>query len=285
MMIYLFSKMVENVKERIKELQLSKVSLDVLRTSDRSDSDSYIKRKRKILESAGIDFRVHDVSGQSREGLMNLIREMNSDRKVQGILVQFPLGDHLKKHFRCEELMEIVDVKKDVDGFHPLNMIHSMSRSKISSNYYESCTPKAVMRLLKEMEIKLKGIDVVLIGKSRVVGLPLLHQLLAEGATVQTCHKSSLNLRQKCREAEILIVAAGSAHLVKDDWIRPGTILIDIGINYDSEGKLIGGDVDYVNVKNVAGYISPVPGGIGPLTIAALAENVLKSAILNTNKS
>lgn len=277
--------MVENVRERIKELQLSKVSLDVLRTSDRSDSDSYIKRKRKILESAGIDFRVHDVSGQSREGLLNLIGEMNSDQKVQGILVQFPLGDHLKKQVRCEQLMEIVAVGKDVDGFHPLNMIRSMSRrSKVSSsNYYESCTPKAVMRLINEMEIGLKGTDVVLIGKSRVVGLPLLHQLLAEGATVQTCHKASLNLRQKCREAEILIVAAGSAHLVKEDWIRPGAIVIDIGINYDGEGRLLGGDVDHVRAKSVAGYITPVPGGIGPLTIAALAENVLKSAILNKN--
>ena len=208
---------------------------------------------------------------------------MNSDRKVQGILVQFPLGDHLKKQVRCEELMEIVDWKKDIDGFHPLNMIHSISRSKISSNYYESCTPKAVMRLLKEMEINLKGADVVLIGKSRVVGLPLLHQLLAEGATVQACHKLSRNLRQKCREAEILIVAAGSAHLVKEDFIRPGAIVIDIGVNYDAEGRLIGGDVDYENGKKIAGYITPVPGGIGPLTIAALAENVLKAAILNQN--
>ena len=273
--------MVENVRERIRELQLSSARLDVLRTSDRSDSDSYIKRKRKVLESTGIDFRVHDVSQKSREELINLIGEMNADEKVQGILVQFPLGDHLKQQIRSEELMETVDWRKDVDGFHPLNMIHSMSRSKISSNYYESCTPRAVMRLLKEMEINLKGVDVTLIGKSRVVGLPLLHQLLAEGATVQACHKATENLRQKCREAEILIVAAGSAHLVKEDWIRPGAVVIDVGINYDSDGRLIGGDVDYENVRKIAGYITPVPGGIGPLTIAALAENVLKSAILN----
>lgn len=273
--------MVENVRERIRELQLSSARLDVLRTSDRSDSDSYIKRKRKVLESTGIDFRVHDVSQKSREELINLIGEMNADRNVQGILVQFPLGDHLKQQIRSEELMEMVDWRKDVDGFHPLNMIHSMSRSKISSNYYESCTPRAVMRLLKEMEINLKGVDVTLIGKSRVVGLPLLHQLLAEGATVQACHKATENLRQKCREAEILIVAAGSAHLVKEDWIRPGAVVIDVGINYDSDGRLIGGDVDYENVRKIAGYITPVPGGIGPLTIAALAENVLKSAILN----
>lgn len=276
--------MVENVRERINELQLSSARLDVLRTSDRNDSDSYIKRKRKVLESTGIDFRVHDVSQKSREELINLIGEMNADQKVQGILVQFPLGDHLKQQFRSEELMEMVDWRKDVDGFHPLNMIHSISRSKMSSNCYESCTPRAVMRLLKEMEINLKGVDVTLIGKSRVVGLPLLHQLLAEGATVQACHKATDNLRQKCREAEILIVAAGSAHLVKEDWIRPGAVVIDVGINYDSDGRLIGGDVDYENVRKIAGYITPVPGGIGPLTIAALAENVLKSAILNQNK-
>ena len=275
--------MVENVRGRIQELQLSHVSLDVLRTSDRSDSDSYIKRKRKVLESAGIEFRVHDVGGQTRKELMNLIGEMNSDQKVHGILVQFPLGDQLKRQVRCEELMDIVDWRKDVDGFNPVNVIHSISKGKISSNYYESCTPKAVMRLFKEMEIDLKGVDIVLIGKSRVVGLPLLHQLLSEGATVQTCHKGSHNLRQKCREAEILIVAAGSAHLVKEDFIRPGAIVIDIGVNYDAEGRLIGGDVDYENGKKIAGYITPVPGGIGPLTIAALAENVLKAAILNQN--
>lgn len=277
--------MITNVRDRIRDLQLTSVRLDVLRTSDRSDSDSYIKRKRKILEGAGIQFNVHDVNGHDRENLINFIQNLNSDPKVHGILVQFPLGDHLQKLFKCEELMEMVDWRKDVDGFHPLNMIHSMHKCKSMPHYFESCTPKAVMRLLKEMEIELKGVDVVLIGKSRVVGLPLLQQLLASGATVQTCHKSTLNLPQKCRQAEILIVAAGCANLVKVDWIRPGTIVIDIGVNYDNEGKLIGGDTDYCNIKDVASYITPVPGGIGPLTIAALAENVLKSALYHQNKN
>lgn len=276
--------MISNVRERIKDLQLTSARLDVLRTSDRSDSDYYIKRKRKILESAGIQFNVHDVIGHDKETLINFIEKLNSDPKVHGILVQFPLGDHLGKLFKCEELMEMVDWRKDVDGFHPLNMIHSMHKCKSMSHYFESCTPKAVMRLLKEMEIELKGVDVVLIGKSRVVGLPLLQQLLASGATVQTCHKSTLNLPQKCRQAEILIVAVGCANLVKANWIRPGAIVIDIGVNYDSEGKLIGGDTDYYSIKDVASYITPVPGGIGPLTIAALAENVLKSALYHQNK-
>lgn len=273
--------MIENVRERIIELQLvNNVRLDVLRTSDRSDSDSYIRRKRKVLESIGIEFKVHDVSGHDRERLIRLIGDMNVDPKVHGILVQFPLGDHLKKFFKSEELMEMVDWKKDVDGFHPLNLLHSMSSK--CPQHYTSCTPLAVMRLLKEMKLELKGIDVVLIGKSRVVGLPLMHQLLAAGATVQSCHKSTLNLGQKCRQAQLLIVAAGCANLVKPDWILPGAVVIDIGINHDSEGRLVGGDVDFELVKDIAGYVSPVPGGIGPLTIAALAENVLKSALIHS---
>lgn len=276
--------MIANVKERIIDLQLPSVRLDVLRTSDRSDSDSYIKRKRKVLESAGIQFNVHDVNGHDRESLINFIKGLNSDPKVHGILVQFPLGEHLQKIFKSDELMEMVDWEKDVDGFHPSNMIHSMHKCKSMPHYFESCTPKAVMRLLKEMEINLKGVDVVLIGKSRVVGLPLLQQLLAAGATVHSCHKSTVNLPQKCRQAEILIVAAGCANLVKSDWIRPGAIVIDIGVNYDAGGKLIGGDVEYSGAKDVASYITPVPGGIGPLTIAALAENVLKSALYHHNK-
>ena len=276
--------MITNVRERLNDLQLKNARLDVLRTSDRSDSDSYIKRKRKILESAGIHFHVHDVNNYDRESLVSFINSLNLDSNIHGILVQFPLGDHLKRLFKSEELMEMVDWRKDVDGFHPLNMIHSMHKFKSMPHFFESCTPKAVMRLLKEMQIDLKGVDVVLIGKSRVVGLPLLQQLLASGATVQTCHKSTLNLPQKCRQAEILIVAAGCAHLVKSDWIRPGAIVIDIGVNYDKDGKLIGGDVDYSKVKDVAGYITPVPGGLGPLTIAALAENVLKSALFHQNE-
>lgn len=256
--------------------------LDVLRTSNRSDSDSYIKRKRKVLESAGIEFREHDVCGHDRQALLGLLREMNADPAVHGILVQFPLGDHLQKLFRSEELMEIVDWTKDVDGFHPLNMIHSLSRCKAKSFHYESCTPRAVMRLLKEMEIDLRGLDVALIGKSRVVGLPLLHQLLTAGASVQACHRSTLNLAQKCRQAQVVIVAAGSAGLVKRDWITPGAIVIDVGVNYDEGGVLVGGDVDYLGVSEVAGYLTPVPGGIGPLTIAALAENVLKSVIYHS---
>ena len=276
--------MIENVRERIKKLDLvDNVRLDVLRTSDRSDSDSYIRRKKKILESIGVDFRVHDVSGHDRDGLERFLGEINADPKVQGILIQFPLGDHLKGFFKSEELMEMVDWKKDVDGFHPFNLVNSMSSmTKKYSQHYVSCTPKAVMRLFKEMEIDLKGVDVVLIGKSRVVGIPLMHQLLAAGATVQSCHKSTTNLAEKCRQGQIVIVAAGSANLVRSDWILPGTIVIDVGINYDSEGKLIGGDVDFEAVKGVAGYITSVPGGIGPLTIAALAENVLKSALLHT---
>lgn len=281
--------MIFEVKERIDEMKpLFEFipRLDVLRTSKRSDSDFYIKRKRKALESAGIEFREHDLSDfdGNPELIIQKIREMNSNPAIHGILIQFPLGERLLKHFRSEDLMEIVNLEKDVDGFNPLNMINSMNKCE-NKLYYESCTPKAVMRLLREMEINLKGADVVLIGKSRVVGLPLLHQLLAAGSSVHSCHKSTENLAQKCRQAQILIVAAGSPGLVKKDWIVPGTIVIDIGVNYDTHsGKLIGGDVDYLGVSEVAGYLTPVPGGIGPLTIAALAENVLKSAIYHNSK-
>jgi methylenetetrahydrofolate dehydrogenase (NADP+) / methenyltetrahydrofolate cyclohydrolase len=280
-----FSKIIENVRNRIIQLRLEKPRLDVLRTSDRSDSDSYIRRKKKVLEGAGIEFHVHDVSKHDKTALLAIINEMNCNPKVHGILVQFPLGDHLQKLVKSEELMELVDWRKDVDGFHPLNMLHSMTRtsSKLAPHFYESCTPKAVMRLLREMEINIKGLDVVLIGKSRVVGLPLLHQLLNEGATVQVCHKNTLNLSEKCKKAEVLIVAAGSPHLVKSEWIRPGIVVIDIGINYDQDGRLIGGDVDFERVKDVAAYVTPVPGGIGPLTITSLAENVLKSALFHYN--
>lgn len=273
--------MVEGVRKEIKEMNLDYAPrLEVLRTSDRSDSDSYIRRKQKVLESAGIEFRVQDVSGCDRQALTGLISEMNANPAIHGILVQFPLGDQLQKAFKSEELMEMVDWRKDVDGFHPLNMIKAMHETGFS---FESCTAKAVMRLLKEMEIDLQGVDVVLIGKSRVVGLPLLHQLLAAGATVQCYHSNTTNLAQKCRQGQIVIAAAGSPGLVKSDWLARDAIVIDVGVNYDAQGKLIGGDVD-VNAHDSVAFVTPVPGGIGPLTIASLAENVLKSVKYSIDK-
>lgn len=281
--------MISDVKSCIEKLKspntITGPRLDVLRTSDRSDSDAYIKRKRKILESAGIEFHVHDVCNYSRKEFLTIITAMNSDPKIQSILVQFPLGHELQKYFKTDEIMELVDWRKDVDGFHPFNLVHSAMKSTKHKLYFDSCTPLGVMRLLKEMEIKLSGLDVVLIGKSRVVGIPLLHQLLAVGATVHCCHRTTEQLAQKCNAADVVVVAAGHSNLVKCNWIKPGAVVIDIGINYDETGHLIGGDVDYRNVKDVAGFVTPVPGGIGPLTIAALAENVLKSWKYNINKS
>lgn len=296
-------------RERKRNPQFSGPRLDVIRTNTRPDSDSYIRRKQRALHAVGIECHVHDYSDVTGETeLLSRIAQLNADPQVQAILVQFSLGI---RNARPETVMEAIDYRKDVDGFHPINLAHLLvedgkedgkedgdegdavtdGASHLATSppitlttpttvHYQSCTPKGIMRLLREMGVTLPGLETVVVGRSRVVGLPMQHMLLSAGATVTCCHRHTVNLASQVRRAELVVVAAGHLHLVRADWIRPGAIVIDVGINHDSKtGRLLGGDVDFEEVRRVAGFVTPVPGGVGPLTIAMLAENVLQAAL------
>lgn len=249
------------VKQRIERLGITP-QLQVIKTTTRADSEAYIRRKARTLQSVGISCVIHDLSNEPPKAILPLLRELNANPQIKAILVQMPLADPTLE----STVMASIAPEKDVDGFNPVNIF--------APEGIKSCTPAGIMELLGELGVKLSGLDVCVIGKSRVVGLPLTLRLLEAGATVTCCHRATVDLRSKCQTADLLIVAAGSPNLIRGDWVKPGAIVIDVGIN-SVAGKICG-DVDYASVSPTASFVTPVPGGVGPLTVACLARNVLK---------
>lgn len=188
---------------------------------------------------------------------------------MHGILLQSPIPQHLD----IREAFNLIDYKKDVDGFNPVNV----GRLSIGEDAFISCTPHGVIRMLEEYNIPIEGKRAVIIGRSNIVGKPLIQCLLSKNATVTVCHSKTQNIGEITKEADILIAALGRPKFVKEDMVKPGAVVIDVGINRNDEGKLVG-DVDFENVSKKASYITPVPGGVGPMTIAMLMENVVKAA-------
>jgi methylenetetrahydrofolate dehydrogenase (NADP+) / methenyltetrahydrofolate cyclohydrolase len=235
----------------------------------------YVGRKRKACEKIGIRSISHDLPESTSEAaLLALIDNLNNDATVDGILVQSPLPPHIQD----EAIIERISVDKDVDGFHPFNI----GRLAIRQPTLRSCTPFGVIKMLQASNIDLMGLDAVIIGVSNHVGRPMALELLLAGCTITSCHRHTKDLEGKVKSADLVVVAAGKAGLVKGDWIKPGAIVVDIGINRLADGTICG-DVDFNAAKMRAGYITPVPGGVGPMTVATLMENTLLALELKEN--
>ena len=233
----------------------------------------YVLNKRKACEKIGIRSISHNLPASTSEAdLFALIDSLNSDPSVDGILVQSPLPPQI----RDEAIIERISVHKDVDGFHPYNI----GRLTVRQPTLRSCTPFGVIKMLQASNIDLMGLDAVIIGVSNHVGRPMALELLLAGCTITSCHRHTKDLAGKVKSADLVVVAAGKAGLVQGDWIKKGAIVVDIGINRLSDGTICG-DVDFNAAKQRASYITPVPGGVGPMTVATLMENTLLALELN----
>ncbi len=237
-------------------------------------SQVYVRNKVKQTEACGMRSFHHVLDREtSRDQLMTLIDRLNTADQVHGILVQLPLPDHLNS----KDVIEAIDPAKDVDGFHPRNV----GTLWTGGSSFVPCTPLGCLKLLKSVEPEIAGKDAVVIGRSNIVGRPMAALLLNESATVTMAHSKTADLPALCRQADILVAAVGRPQMVKSDWIKPGAIVLDVGINRisteDGKGRLVG-DVDFDDVATVAGAITPVPGGPGPMTIACLLANTLQAA-------
>lgn len=244
--------------------------LAVIRVGDDPASEVYVRNKRRAAEKAGVrSWEYHMPADTPREALLDKIAELNADGAVDGILVQLPLPGHLDE----DEVVAAVSPEKDVDGFHA----HNVGRLWQGRPGLVPCTPLGVMRLLEEIGVDPAGKRAVVIGRSQIVGKPMAALLLNAHATVTICHSRTKNLPAVSCEADILVAAVGRPRFVQRDWVKPGAVVIDVGINRLEDGSLAG-DVDFDAVRSVAGYITPVPGGVGPMTIAMLLANTLQAA-------
>ncbi|WP_317299062.1 bifunctional methylenetetrahydrofolate dehydrogenase/methenyltetrahydrofolate cyclohydrolase FolD [Collinsella tanakaei] len=244
--------------------------LAVVLVGDDQASATYVRSKLRDCEECGIaSFDYKLPADASQDEILQLVRNLNDDPKITGILVQMPLPSHLD----AEEIIEAISPLKDVDGFHPT----SLGRLVRGLPGLRPCTPAGIMVMLDEYNIELAGKNAVIVGRSSIVGKPMAHMLLERDATISVAHSRTRNLDEICRSADILVVACGIARLVKGGWVRPGATVIDVGMDRDEDGRLCG-DVDYDDVFNVAGAITPVPGGVGPMTRAMLMSNVVTAA-------
>ena len=236
----------------------------------------YVRNKRKACEKVGIKSIAHDLPASTSEAdLFSLIDRLNNDPTVDGILVQSPLPPQISE----EQLIERISVDKDVDGFHPYNI----GRLAVRQPTLRSCTPFGVIKLLQAVNIDLMGLDAVIIGVSNHVGRPMALELLLAGCTITSCHRHTKDLAAKVKSADLIVAAAGKPGLIQGDWIKQGAIVVDIGINRLANGSICG-DVDFNAAKARASYITPVPGGVGPMTVATLMENTLLALELKEKK-
>lgn len=244
--------------------------LAVVLVGDDPASAIYVNNKEKAAKEVGMRGFVHRLpQNTSQDELLKLIAQLNDDKKVNGILVQMPLP----KQIDSATILKTIDPAKDVDGLH----IENMGRLMADLPGLVPCTPMGCVILAKTIQQNLSGLHAVIIGRSHLVGKPIAQLLLRENCTVTTCHSRTPNIAHIAREADIIVVATGKAKLVKADWVKPGAIVIDVGINRTEDGKIVG-DVDFDAVSKVAGYITPVPGGVGPMTIACLLGNTVAAA-------
>jgi methylenetetrahydrofolate dehydrogenase (NADP+)/methenyltetrahydrofolate cyclohydrolase len=268
--------LLNSIKDRIDaRLQASKRApgLAVILIGGDPASSIYVRNKRLACEKVGIRSIAYDLPATTTEAeLLALIQQLNHDDSIDGILVQAPLPPHIKD----EHVIEAISPNKDVDGFHPYNI----GRLAVRQPTLRSCTPFGVIKMLQAINIDLMGMDAVVVGVSNHVGRPMGLELLLAGCTVTSCHRHTKNLGQIIARADLVIAAAGKPGLIKGEWIKPGSIVVDIGINRLADGT-IAGDVDFAAAKERAGWISPVPGGVGPMTVATLMENTLLSLELS----
>lgn len=257
----------EEVKAKANELleRGIPVTLAVVMVGDNPASAVYVRNKQKACDEVGILSVTHHLEeATSEEALLKLVHDLNEDDNINGILVQLPLPEHINE----KKILLAIDPDKDVDGFHPMNV----GRLCTGEEGFVSCTPAGIIELLQRYEIATEGKECVIIGRSNIVGKPMIQLMLKENATVTVCHSKTKNLQEVCARADILIAALGKERFVKQDFVKEGAVVIDVGINRDENNKLCG-DVDFEAVKEKASYITPVPGGVGPMTIAMLLKN------------
>ena len=247
-----------------------KPGLATILVGDDPASHLYVKSKQKACDAAGIYIDDSKLpANTSQADLLTLISQKNADPKIHGILVQLPLP----KHIDSKVVLDAVSAQKDADGFHPYNFGRLVEGSPI----FEACTPKGVIKMIESTGLSIEGKRAVVLGRSNIVGKPLALMLLHRNATVTICHSKTKDLPAVCREAELLLVAIGKAKFVTADMVREGAVVIDVGTNRLPDGKVVG-DVDFDSVSQKAAWISPVPGGVGPMTIAMLLDNTVESA-------
>ena len=267
----------EKVAKRLAEGK-SQPGLATVLVGERVDSATYVGMKQKACAELGMTSFHHPLPADvSQEDLEKLIKELNADPKVHGILVQLPLPDHLDE----ERVLQLISIEKDVDGFSPINIGRLAQKGR--EPLFVPCTPFGCIYLLKQAGVEISGANAVVLGRSNIVGMPAALLLVKENATVTICHSRTKNLADVVRQADILIAAIGRTEMVQGDWIKPGAAVIDVGMNDKPDatkkrGYRLVGDVNFDEAKEVAGYITPVPGGVGPMTIAMLMRNTLRAA-------
>ena len=243
--------------------------LAVVMVGDSAASQVYVRNKRSSCVQAGIVSSAHDLPGSTSEAeLLDLIRLLNNDSAIDGILVQLPLPAQI----RSRMVIEAIDPAKDVDGFHPYNLGRLAQREPL----LRPCTPYGVMRMFESIGTKVAGLEAVVVGASNIVGRPMALELLLAGATTTVCHSRTRDLGAVVARADLVVAAVGQPDMVRGEWIKPGAIVIDVGMNRLANGKLVG-DVEYAAAAERAGWITPVPGGVGPMTVAMLMNNTLEA--------
>ena len=264
------AKVAEGVRE-LREKYGREPHLAVIRVGEDPASVVYVRNKARACEEVGIQNTTIVLDEKtSEEDLLLTVRRLNADDGVDGILVQLPLPEGISE----EKVIDTIDRSKDVDGFHPYNVAGLWQKTP----HMSPCTPKGIMKLLEASGVEPKGKRAVVIGRSNIVGLPVAKMLLDANATVTVCHTRTVDLPSVTRSAEILVVAAGKAKMVTGDMVSPGCVVIDVGMDRDPETNKLCGDVDFDTVAPEAAFITPVPGGVGPMTIACLMENTLECA-------
>lgn len=262
----------DRLKEKVEKLKQEGVNpkLAVIMVGNDSASQIYVRNKSKACDYVGIEFEEYLLPEETKqEELLNLIEKLNNKKEINGILLQSPIP----KHLDINEAFRKISPEKDVDGFHPVNV----GKLVLGQDTFISCTPFGIMKILEEYNIDIEGKNAVVIGRSNIVGKPMSQCLLNKNATVTICHSKTQNLASITKQADILVAAIGKPCFVTEDMVKPGAIVIDVGINRMEDGKLKG-DVDFEKVSQKASYITPVPGGVGPMTIAMLMTNVVKAA-------
>jgi methylenetetrahydrofolate dehydrogenase (NADP+)/methenyltetrahydrofolate cyclohydrolase len=275
----------KKVREEVKEKVAARVAagksrpgLATVLVGDRVDSATYVSMKQKACADLGMESFHHPLpANATQDEVEKLVKELNADPKVNGILVQLPLPAHIDE----ETILRAIDITKDVDGFSPINIGRLAQKGR--EPLFVPCTPYGCIYLLKEAGVQISGANAVVLGRSNIVGMPAALLLIAENATVTVCHSRTRNIADVVRQADIIIAAIGKMEFVRGDWIKPGAAVIDVGINSKPDstkksGYRLVGDVNFEEAKEVAGFITPVPGGVGPMTIAMLMNNTFRAA-------
>ena len=268
----------DEVKQKTEALKQEgiEICLAVIQVGNDPASTVYVGNKKKACAYTGIHSKSYELPEETtEEELLHLINMLNQDASVNGILVQLPLPAHINE----DTVIQNISPDKDVDGFHP----QSVGRLSIGQRGFLSCTPAGIIQLLKRSNIEIEGKECVVIGRSNIVGKPMAMLLLRENGTVTVCHSRTKNLKEICRRADILVAAVGKPKMIDSSYVKPDAVVIDVGVHRNENNKLCG-DVDYDSVFPIAGYITPVPGGVGPMTIAMLMNNCLEAALMQNGK-